>query len=87
MWDEPRFRERAASLLGSLGPRGDRPAERVTDLDSFALLEMILVLEDEFSLPILETLDEFEGRTLDDFVAFIGGRHAVVEDSRCRSEA
>lgn len=48
----------------------DTSAIRVTDLDSFSLVELVLAIETEVGVPILNDLADFPGGTVDDLAAF-----------------
>jgi acyl carrier protein len=43
----------------------------LSNVDSFSVVELVLDLESELSIPILDYLFEFTGQTLDDFADFI----------------
>ncbi len=52
------------------------PGLRLSDVDSFTVVEMVLALEDRLGIPLLAQLGEFAGTTFGEFAEFVVSRAA-----------
>jgi len=74
MLDRDQVRDQAVATATRLCRAGGKPAGdgiELSDLDSFTIVEMVIALEDRFSVPLLLEIGQFTGTTFAELADFI----------------
>ncbi|GLU50019.1 hypothetical protein [Nocardiopsis ansamitocini] len=75
-------------MFASAEPQIDLPEPTgMTDLDSFAVVQLILTLEDNYDVMLLEEIPSFSGETFEDLADFIIEKAAAKEGEKESGEA
>ncbi|GHC96513.1 hypothetical protein GCM10007079_49270 [Nocardiopsis terrae] len=75
MFDKDDVRTRIVEFLGEIYPDRDDISItlRMTDLDSFGIVQLLLALEEHYDVAVLEEMSRFQGEGLEQFADFFSG--------------
>ncbi|WP_150251037.1 hypothetical protein [Nocardiopsis deserti] len=65
---------KAVLIFASSDPQAEIPDPSMDDMDSFSIVQIILMLEEVYNASLLEELSEFTGKTFEEMAGFLAER-------------